>query len=386
MNEEELYDRREQTLVKHNILQKYLDRFAHIVGNRWNAITYVDCFSGPWNVQSTDLHDASFYIAVEELLKARAHLKGKLNKDFAIRCFFLERDADAYRQLEEYAKSVPLAEIATRNASLEDSIDDILKFISVRREDAFPFIFVDPTGWTGFGLDLIKPLLQLRPGEALVNFMTGHIVRFAEDEGQRRNFDRLFGAVDYRRRIEGLTGQDREEELVRCYMDAIRETGTFKYVCSAIVLNPLKDRTHFHLIYGTRHLKGVEEFEKAERHAMTKMENTRETARKKHRFERDHQFELGLSGEPSLGGPYFEELRERYLRIAEGHIWTLLTQKRSMRFRDVWGTACQFPLVWYADVKRWLSNWQKHKQVRLQPGSGDGPRVSRYGNHVVQVL
>ena len=38
----EIYAGREQTLVKHFILQKYLERFAHIVGSKWDVLTYVD--------------------------------------------------------------------------------------------------------------------------------------------------------------------------------------------------------------------------------------------------------------------------------------------------------------------------------------------------------
>jgi hypothetical protein len=59
MSDKDLYVEREQTLVKHFILRKYLERFAHIVGTFADAITYVDCFSGPWNVRSEELKDSS---------------------------------------------------------------------------------------------------------------------------------------------------------------------------------------------------------------------------------------------------------------------------------------------------------------------------------------
>ena len=74
MSNETLYRGREQTLVKHFILRKYLERFARIVGTFADSITYVDCFSGPWNVRSEELKDSSFAIALEELRKAQATL------------------------------------------------------------------------------------------------------------------------------------------------------------------------------------------------------------------------------------------------------------------------------------------------------------------------
>lgn len=65
MSNGELYTGREQTLVKHFILQKYLERFAYIVGSHWDTLTYVDCFSGPWNARSEKFEDSSFAIALK---------------------------------------------------------------------------------------------------------------------------------------------------------------------------------------------------------------------------------------------------------------------------------------------------------------------------------
>jgi hypothetical protein len=58
--DETSYFGREQSLIKHIILEKYLERFAVITGSWCDGIIYVDGFSGPWNVQSEKLDDASF--------------------------------------------------------------------------------------------------------------------------------------------------------------------------------------------------------------------------------------------------------------------------------------------------------------------------------------
>src|SRR5215510_3758069 len=105
MNEANLYIGREQTLVKHLILRRYLERFAHIIGFTWSSITYVDCFSGPWNVRSDDLKDSSFSIALEELRKARVTHRAK-GKDLTLRCFFLEKERGPYARLKQFADQV----------------------------------------------------------------------------------------------------------------------------------------------------------------------------------------------------------------------------------------------------------------------------------------
>ncbi len=373
----EVYAEREQTFVKHYILDRYLERFAHIIGFSWDTITYVDCFSGPWNVKSEKLQDSSFYIATNQLRRAKATHASRGSK-LSLRCFFLEKDKSAYAQLKAFADVTKYAEIETRNATLEEAVPDISDFVNKGGSNSFAFILIDPTGWTGFAMDLVAPLLRIEPSEVLVNFMTGHIVRFAEhpEPRVRATFDRLFGPVDYRSRIGGLSGPNREDELVRCYMDAIRETGGFDFVCSALVLHPEKDRTHFHLIYATRNLKGVEVFKQVEKRAMEVMEEARANAQQRRRVTKSGQAEFSFGSEAIRSGDYYRSLRERYLSAARAHVTELLMQQGRVLFEDVWVGALQFPLVWDSDVKRWVREWKADGSIKLE-GLSQSDRVPK---------
>ena len=95
MSAENFYEGREQTKIKHFILREYLERFALIVQSFANSITYIDCFSGPWNLQSQDFQDSSFAIAIDQLKRAKATLAEK-GKQLALRCMFLEKDPQAF--------------------------------------------------------------------------------------------------------------------------------------------------------------------------------------------------------------------------------------------------------------------------------------------------
>ncbi len=106
MSNDDLYIGREQTLVKHIILKHYLERFAIIVGSHWDTLTYVDCFSGPWNVQSNDFKDSSFAIAIEQLRKARDVHKKRTGNSLKLRCFFLEKTPSAYTKLKQFADKI----------------------------------------------------------------------------------------------------------------------------------------------------------------------------------------------------------------------------------------------------------------------------------------
>lgn len=149
MSNGDLYTGREQTFVKHFILRNYLERFAIIVGSRWDTLTYVDCFSGPWKVKSEKFEDSSFAIAIEQLRKARDVHKKRPEKTLKLRCFFLEKTPSAYAKLKQFADKIDDVVIETKNKKLENAIQDILKFAQDGGSTSFPFIFIDPKGCLG---------------------------------------------------------------------------------------------------------------------------------------------------------------------------------------------------------------------------------------------
>jgi three-Cys-motif partner protein len=367
MSQDEFYAGREQTLVKHFILRKYLERFAHIIGFHWGTITYIDCFSGPWNVRSPDLKDSSFAIALEELRKARTTHASK-GRSLKLRCMFLEKDPAAYAQLKAFADKVADAEIATRNSELAEAMPDVLQFVRQGVKEAFPFIFIDPTGWTGFEMKLIAPLLRLQPGEVLINFMTDYIRRFIDHPNQqtREQFAALFGSGEYQGRIQGLTDPEaRENELLKAYAENVQKTGSFTYACVAIILYPETDRSYFHLIYATRNRKGVEVFKNVEKQAMAVMEKTRAEAKERKRVKKTSQPGLFPSEDMPHSRP-IDDLRARYLAHSRQKVRELLQTGQRVPYERVWDLALSYPLVWESDLKDWIQEWKAEGRLKLE--------------------
>jgi len=358
------YDGREQTLVKHFILRRYLRRFARIVGSRWNVITYVDCFSGPWNAQSQDLSDSSFAIALDELRSARETLR-KGGRNLTIRALFLESDPNAYSRLREFANGVRDAEVKTRNLRLTDAMDEVLQFLAAGGSSAFPFVFIDPTGWSGLDLEDIRPLLRVQPGEVLINFMTDYVRRFVESPQEEtvESFNRFFGCKGMKDRIQRIVDpREREDALVRSYGEQVRRAGEYRHTCSAVVLYPEVDRSYFHLIYATRSRRGVQVFKEVERNAVEVMEKARAGAQQRRRVNRTKQPEL-FDSEVCHQTQRVEQLRERYLTQARDQITKLLQSQSSLDYDAVWDIAMAWPLVWDSDLKDWIAVWQQTGRV-----------------------
>lgn len=362
LSQKDLYSGREQTYVKHLILQKYLQRFAHIIGSKWETITYVDCFAGPWNVRSDDLKDSSFSIALEQLRQAR-----QTYPNLKLRCFFLEKKRKPFARLKEFADNIADAEVLPKNALLEDAIPDIVEFVKKAGENSFSFIFVDPTGWKGFEMDVIAPLLRLNRSEVLINFMTSFIRRFLElpQQATRESFKRLYNSEEIIDKIQGLQGQDREDVAVAEYRRQIAKTGHFNHTAAAMVLHPLFDSTRFHLIYATRNEKGVEVFKEAEKKAMEKQEQERAEAQHKRREAKTLQRSF-FSAEESYNPSFYESLRDRYLAQSKDRVLQILRANKRCLYDEIWAGALESPLVWESDLKEWIAEWEKKKQLSIE--------------------
>ena len=379
------YVDREQTGVKHFILSEYLQRFGMFIGSWASTITYVDCFSGPWKQQSEQFQDTSFCIALQELRKARDVIQQTFGRQLKLRAFFVEKEAEPYEQLRGFAdREGADVEIQTRNKPLEDCIADIVSFVQAGGPKNFPFIFIDPTGWTGFGLNAIEPMLRLRPGEVLINFMTQHIRRLVEhpEESQRETFDALYGSQRASRvleRVHGKADMEREDILVEEYMTAVAETGGFDHASAAVVLNPKMDRTHFHLVYGTRSTKGLEVFKGAEEKAMDAMQVARADTRDREADAKSGQGAFDFRREVPRRDDHYEQLRRRYTEISKVRVLELVRAQRRVEYDVAYSTALAVPLTFLADLRTWIAEWRKAGVMAVEGLTGK-ERVPKPGS------
>lgn len=380
-SDEQIYWGREQTLVKHIILQRYLVRLAVIVGSWAEAVTYVDCFSGPWENKAEDYSDTSFGIAVEELLKAQAELF-KQHKAPRFRCFFLERDKKAFAKLESFCRGVSGLEAVARNSDLERSVSDIQRFHHQGGKNNFSFTFIDPTGWTGFEMDVIRPLLQQKPGEVLINYMTSFIRRFIESHDPKRvaNFDKLYGGPAFRTTLASVTEADRDDAMVEEYARQIKREGDFHFVCYTPVFRPETNDVHFHLIYCTRHEKGLEVFKKEERMAVETMEQARAEAQQRSR-ESHGALEL-FSPKEMHDTRFYDSLRTKYLSKAQSKVRTLLSSKQAVDYDRLWEAALTTPLVWVEDLNEFLVELKQSKKLNFI-GIGEREKFPKHGKRVL---
>ena len=286
------YRGREQTYVKHHLLRTCLEKLFMIIGQHQSGIRYVDCFSGPWQEGSEDLQDTSVGIALAIMQKCQEGLK-TIGKNAQFQALFIEKDKKAYDKLVSYLNlsSPPEVETAARNGEFFDLRESILSWCG---QADFAFFFIDPTGWKRVvEIPTLRPFLERPNSEFLINFMYDFVLRTHTQEAFQEDMCAIFGDLPD---TAGLPPKQREEHLIRLYRQRLKEItstkGGIARTASVPVLYPLRDRTLYHLVYLTRHAKGLSVFMEASEKIEYVQRRSRAQAKQEHRESRTKQREL----------------------------------------------------------------------------------------------
>ncbi len=324
------YSGREQTKAKHFILKRYLQALAFKVLT-FSDVTYVDGFSGPWRTQTENFSDSSFMIAIAVLQDAQKRMGNRRR----IRCFFSESSAEAFTQLQEavapFHRPDDGFEIKTYCGKFEDAIGEIQSFIG----NSFPLIFIDPTGWTGYPFDKIKPLFVRPKCEVLINFMYEFVNRFAhsDDENIVASLDPILGGPGWRDRLD--PNLPRGSAVEKLFRETLRSAGNFDYVVSTKIDKSTAERPHFFITYGTKSPDGLKTFRQTEYDALREHEKNRATAREKKREEKSNITDLFAGHQAELQEATIDEIVDEQKALASAELLAVLSVSASLNFSNV---------------------------------------------------
>lgn len=334
-----LYSGREQAYVKHFLLSRYLEIFAHKIGSAYPEIAYVDGFAGPWKNTDETFEDTSFGIALAALTRAKATWKG-LGQDLKVSAYLVEKNPNSYAALQGVKALFPEVEIKTYSGSFIDRTPDLLKDIPPQ---AFAFLFIDPKGWA-IDMQRIAPLLKRPNSEVVFNFMFDFVNRFAELQKPQiaNSLDRLLVEPGWRDKLAALPkeGQNqadyRKSVLVDAFSAALRRLGGYTHVAETTVLRPTQDRPLYSLIYGTRSVKGLEVFRDCQIKALREQSQVRGIAKLKAAAASSRQNELFGSLSDMTPDPTSDFLQGEHRVAGEVLLNMVPTAPNVVRWAEVW--------------------------------------------------
>jgi hypothetical protein len=142
----------------------------------------------------------------------------------------------------------------------------------------------------------------------------------------------------------------------------------FKYVSSAVILEPNEEAVRYYLMYATNHPRGVEVFKAAENKAARIQDDVRQESRVK---KGGGQLEFPTDDGPSRWRLILQ-LLQRYRRDARNSVLKLLranTSAAGVDYSDLFCEAMAFPLVTPNDLIGWLMALKPNIDLRLAGSS-----------------
>ena len=254
------YKGREQTFIKHTLLQNYLEKLFMIIGQHQKVICYVDCFAGPWQEDSDSLDNTSIAISLNMIKRCQNALE-RLGKQVHFRALFIEEKRKSFSKLIKFLsnekwKSIEIDKLNGDFYNLRESI------CSWCDNDSFVFFFIDPTGWKEVvEIETLRPLLMRKNSEHLINFMFDYILRTLGQSAFKEHMKDIFGEVPD---TNNMSSDERENQIISLYCERLKysmpKDAGLPRLAHVKVLYPTKDRTFYDLVYLTRHPLGIVKF------------------------------------------------------------------------------------------------------------------------------
>lgn len=209
------------------LLRAYLSAWFPILShNAPTRVFYIDGFAGPGRY--TGGEDGSPIVALKAL-----GLRGSLSNTI-FEFHFVERRRRQAEALRVNVDALRAKHQIPHNADIyihdRRTFGEAFANVIAPRLDQFPtapaFALVDPFGWTGLPMVVMHQFMHRPRTEVLINFMFEEINRFLNHPDQPKNFDELFGAIDWREGYK-LIGHARRIHLHNLYQRQLRHVARY---------------------------------------------------------------------------------------------------------------------------------------------------------------
>jgi len=257
MADDDFFDQsREHSQVKARIVAKYFGVWARVMipsAKKFSGrIAYFDIFSGPGRYEdgtlSTPLLVLQQAIADEDMRQMVVSV-------------FNDRSADRAGKLQAAIAALPGIETLKYKPQISNKIvgDELAKeFASLKLVPTF--FFIDPFGYKGLSLALIKSVVQNWGSDCIFFFNYNRVNMGLNNEKVREHMNALFGterADKLRVAISNLTPERRERLIISTLSESLVEMGA-AFVLPFAFRDKDRDRTRHYLISVTKNFKGYD--------------------------------------------------------------------------------------------------------------------------------
>jgi three-Cys-motif partner protein len=255
---------REQTRVKHAILEKYLVSYFNILKKSNSNLVYIDGFAGSGTYTCCETGNSSD----GSPLRALAKIASSNGLSSIVSTIFIERDRQFAQSLQEAvsrfcATQPELRQPMVRCGPFAGELEKVLNVLEQNGRRLAPtFLFVDPCGVAGVRFSVLRRFMQQRSCEILVFFNIDGVRRILGlGKSMGSTIVELVGSEEKARELQTKFQQchspaEREELIVAFYQDLVRSDIDAEYVTAFRVEREDRRVTSHYIIHATRHQTG----------------------------------------------------------------------------------------------------------------------------------
>jgi three-Cys-motif partner protein len=248
------WKREAHTAAKHQLLRGYLRAWLPIMANSAHpSVLIVDGFAGPGTYEEGE--PGSPLVILDTFLShTNRDSWGGTKFTFA----FIEREHDRFEALETELAALKVPQNASVQAiegEFHTEIGAVLD--SIPKGYGLPpsFVFIDPFGWTGYGLQLSSRILGFPKCEVLIYVPLPWIARFVDQEDVRASLDNLFSDDSWLPARKLKDGHARVAFLHDLFLSKLEAQAG--YARSFEISIGGRGWKGYHLFFGTRHPTGL---------------------------------------------------------------------------------------------------------------------------------
>ena len=238
----------EQSKVKSQIVSKYFDAWSNIIKQHAETIYYVDLFAGQGyyedNTESTPL------LILKKAIN-NPEISHKLIAEFNDQdSGFIGSLKKVIENLHDIENLVHMPKFTNLSVSTE--------LAKLYENHEHSFFFMDPWGYKGLSLDLIKVAIKGWASECLLFFNYDRINRDIQNPLMTDNINLLFGksrASSLREKIHKMNPYKREQNIIQEFCKALKDKGG-KFALPFCFLDRKRERTSHYLVHISKHERG----------------------------------------------------------------------------------------------------------------------------------
>lgn len=255
----------EQTKVKHQLLNRYIDPWMTILFRaqaslrKPERVVYIDGFSGPgdyWSDESRNSLVPGSPIIVANIANKYIEEKESRRVDVVA----IDSDSRCIERLKPQLASTNKhgQNWIANHISFEEAVTNLINDSATGYLQNPTFVFIDPFGYSGYPLDSLRRILAYPRTELFINFMIYFIVRFLNEPHAQNALKELYGGDDYLKAKDIANSDEKAEFLINLFCEQLRNKAGAKYTLPFRINTPGQgERPLYYLIHVSTNFKAL---------------------------------------------------------------------------------------------------------------------------------